>query len=609
MELLTIQEQNKIKIDSFELEIVKYLGILNTDIYYFQVKINNHEESSINNQWGLLRVGNIDSNLKQEIELRNQLSNYGMIGELWKSINHDNVIINLSNQEKDSSQSSELDLENSLKITTNTNLEINSSEYKTTKLQEAELQNTEIREINNEEEKEYLKQYLKEYLEEEYYPEIEVNNQEFSEKLLVLTPYPNEENTLTRWLTKPHNDQEYLSIIVQLCQGLFYLSQNGWYCLDLCPEFITIGTPIKFYDLTHIYPQEIELKTGLLGKYSAPELAYSKEINQFMSSYVIGSLMYQIFHDNKLPNSQNLTINLIPRIYQILQVCLSPITEERYPLDQLLKLLIETRNYLRKTSISWQIAGKSSLGLSLKRLVNEDSYGIKQQEINQNNILLAALADGMGGMAQGELASKIAIQTFLENPFNFDINNQENQQQWLLKMFNNANQNINQEVSEGGTTLSVILAVNNQLMISHVGDSRIYLIKNEEIIQLSEDHSLVNMLVASGQITYEESLDHPDRNVLIKSLGLKSVLSAGYVQNLSKNTDKLSLTLEDNDLIILCSDGVWDLITNQEFIELFAHENNLNLAINKAISIILEKGAFDNATIIVLKCAIKPYQF
>ena len=103
---------------------------------------------------------------------------------------------------------------------------------------------------------------------------------------------------------------------------LLYLSQNGWYCLDLCPEFITIGTPIKFYDLTHIYPQAIELKTGLLGKYSAPELAYSKEINQFMSSYVIGSLMYQIFHDNKLPNSQNLTINLIPRIYQILQVCL-----------------------------------------------------------------------------------------------------------------------------------------------------------------------------------------------------------------------------------------------------------------------------------------------
>jgi protein phosphatase len=604
MELLTIQEQNKIKIDSFELEIVKYLGILNTDIYYFQVKINNHEESSINNQLGLLRVGNIDSNLKQEIELRNQLFSYGMISDLWLSINHDNVIIDLSNREKDSLQFPKLDSENSSKITISPNLEIDDLEDKNSELEEIE-----IKEINNEEEKEYLKKYLKEYLEEEYYPEIEVNNQESPEKLLVLTPYPNEENTLTQWLTESHSDQEYLSIMVQLCQGLFYLSQNGWYCLDLSPEFITIGTPIKFYDLTHIYPEAIELKTGLLGKYSAPELAYSKEINQFMSSYVIGSFMYQIFHNNKLPNSQNLTINLIPRIYQILRVCLSPITEERYPLDQLLKLLIETRNYLRKTIISWQIASKSSLGLSLKRLVNEDSYGIKQQEINQTNILLAAVADGMGGMAQGELASQIAIQTFLETPFNFDLSNSDSQKNWLLETFNNANQNINQEVAEGGTTLSVILAVNNQLMISHVGDSRIYLIRNEEIIQLSEDHSLVNMLVASGQITDEESLDHPDRNVLIKSLGAKSVLSAGYVQNISKNTDKLSLTLEDNDLIILCSDGVWDLITNQEFIELFAYENNLNLAINKAIGIILEKGAFDNATIMALKCAIKPYQF
>jgi PPM family protein phosphatase len=602
MELLTIEEQNTIILDKFELEIIKYLGIFNTDIYYFEVKIINSEESRFNEQLGLLRIGNIESNLSQEIELRSNLFNYGMISDLWTSINHENVTINLSNQQNNILESSELELTDNEIFTNSPNLEVTDLD-----IENQEEIKTLIEEITNiDEEEEYLEE---EYLEEEYYPEIEINNQESPAKLLVLTPFPDEENTLAQWLTQSHSDQEYLSIIVQLCQCLFYLSQNGWYCLDLSPEFITVGTPIKFYDLTHIYPQETELKTGLLGKYSAPELAYSKQINQFMSSYVIGSLMYQIFHDNQLPNSQNLTLNLIPRIYQILQVCLSPISEERYPLNQLLKLLIETRNDLKKIIISWQIASKSSLGLSLKRLVNEDSYGIKKQEINQNTILLAAVADGMGGMAQGEVASKIAIQTLLEMPFNFDLTNQDNQKNWLLETFNNANQNINQKVAEGGTTLSVILAINNQLMISHVGDSRIYLIRNEEIIQLSEDHSLVNMLVASGQITYEESLDHPDRNVLIKSLGSKSVLSAGYVQNLSKNSDKLSLTLADNDLIILCSDGVWDLISNQELIELFYHENNLYLAINKAINIILEKGASDNATIIALKCTIKPYKF
>ncbi|BAQ60131.1 protein serine/threonine phosphatase PrpC [Geminocystis sp. NIES-3708] len=609
MELLTIEEQSIIFLENIELEIINYLGKLNPNIYYFQVKIIKGKESSLDNQLGLLRIGDINSNLSLEIELRSQLPNYGMISELWASINHDNVIVNLSNsnnnkvneddkmanQDDEIVQLSELEIDKDKPIIHSPNLEI-------TDLYIENQQETNILIKDIEDKKDN-------YLEEEYYPEIEANNQESSAKLLVLTPYPDEENNLAQWLTKPHTDEEYLYIIVQLCQCFFYLSQNSWYCLDLFVEFIIVGTPIKFYDLTHIYPKNIELKIGFLGKYSAPELAYSKEINQFMSSYVIGALMYQMFHDNKLPNPDNLTINLIPKIYQILQVCLYSITEERYPLNQLLKLLIEIKNDLKKITISWEKANKSILGLSLKRLVNEDSYGIKQLEINQNNIILAGIADGMGGMAQGELASKLAIQTLLETPFNFDLNNQENQTNWLTEIFNQANQNINKKVEDGGTTLSVILAVNNQLIISHVGDSRIYLIRNKDIIQLSEDHSLVNMMLTSGQITYEESLDHPDRNVLIKFLGSKSVLSDGYVQNLSKNFDKISLTLEDNDLLILCSDGVWDLISNEEFIELFTEGNNLHFSIDKVIEKVLHKGASDNATIITLKCSIHPYKF
>lgn len=623
MELLTIHEGNNITFDKFELEIIKYLGILNHNIFYYQVKVINSEQSSLNQQFALLRIGNINSNLSQEIELRSQLSNYGMISDLWASMNHDNVIINPLNLENNISEFSDVNLSENKSLIESPNLEISDLEEinllietkfdidnNNNNLLQENIYNNSLDEENLEDD--YLedtKNLEDDYLEEEYYPEIDINNQEFSTKLLVLTPYPDEEDTLRQWLTKPHTDEEYLSIIVQLCQCFFYLSQNGWYCLDLSPEFITMGTPIKFYDLTHIYAEDMELKTGLLGKYCAPELAYSKEINQFMSSYVIGVLMYQMFHDNQLPNFQKFTLNLIPRIYQILQVCLSPITEERYPLNQLLKLVIETRNDLRNITISWQIVTKSILGLSLKRLVNEDSYGIKRQEINQNNILLAGIADGMGGMAQGELASKLAIQTLVEIPLNFDFNNQESQINWLTEMFNQANKNINQQVENGGTTLSVILAINNQLMVSHVGDSRIYLIRNSKIIQLSEDHSLVNMMLASGQITYEESLDHPDRNVLTKSLGSKSILSQGYVQNLSKNSDKISLTLEDNDILILCSDGVWDLVSNEEFIELFSDENNLNLAVDKTIEKVLNKGASDNATILALKCSMKPYKF
>lgn len=583
MKLITIQEGKTITLDNIELEILKYLGLLNNQIHYYKVKVINGEKLSFNQCLGLLRVGEISSNLAHEINLRNQLQNYGMISDLWANVTLENVIINLSTPENNPS------------LTNSPNLEITDNQ------EEELIKDFSITEENN---GNIYNLEKDDYLEEEYYPDIEITNQESSSKLLILTPYPAVENTLTHWLTQSHSDEEKLSLLVTLCQGFFYLSQNGWYSLNLSPDYISIETPIKLYDLTHIYPQEIALTTGLLGKYCSPELSYSKRINQFMSSYVIGSLMYQMFHDNQLPNSENLTVKLIPRIYQILQVCLSPIAEERYPLNQLLKLLIETRNALRQKIISWQIAKKSILGLSPKRLVNEDSYGIKQQEINENYIILAGIADGMGGMAQGELASKLAIQTLLETPFNFELNNGENQQKWLTEIFNQANQNINQQVEDGGTTLSVILGINNQLMISHVGDSRIYLIRNGDIKQLSEDHSLVNMLLASGQITEEESLNHPDRNVLIKSLGSKSVLTSGYVQNLSKNNDKISLTLEDNDLLILCSDGVWDYFTNQAFLDIFNQENNLDLAINKIIQEVLNQGASDNATIIALKCSI-----
>ncbi|BAQ64813.1 PP2C family serine/threonine-protein phosphatase [Geminocystis sp. NIES-3709] len=624
MQLVTIQTGKTITLDNIEVEIIKYLGVLNNQIHYYQVKVVKAEKLTLNQSLGLLRIGDIESNLSHEIKLRNQLNNYGMISDLWANITLENVIINLSNPEENYFLNLYSDLkvkENSL-LTNSQNLEIidnqedENKEEKDDELTKDFIINEKDNHHHELKKKKIEDNYLKEdgkieddYLEEEYYPEIEVTNQESSTKLLILTPYPPEKNTLTHWLTQSHSDEEKLSLLVILCQGFFYLSQNGWYSLNLSPDYISIETPIKLYDLTCIYPQEIVLNTGLLGNYCPPELSYSKEINQFMSSYVIGSLMYQMFHNNQLPNTQNLTFNLIPRIYQILQISLSPIPEERYSLNQLLQILIETRNALRHKTISWQILKKSILGLSQKRLVNEDSYGIKEQEINQNNIVIAGIADGMGGMVDGELASKLAIQTLLKTPIDFDLNSQESQQKWLIEIFNQANKNINQQVKDGGTTLSVILGINNQLMISHVGDSRIYLITNGEIKQLSEDHSLVNMMLASGQITEEESINHPDRNVLIKSLGSKSVLTSGYVQDLSKNNDKISLILENNDLLILCTDGVWDYFTNQQFLDIFNQENNLDLAINKIITQVLNEGASDNATILVLKCSIESYKF
>ncbi|MFM9160365.1 MAG: PP2C family protein-serine/threonine phosphatase, partial [Dolichospermum sp.] len=155
---------------------------------------------------------------------------------------------------------------------------------------------------------------------------------------------------------------------------------------------------------------------------------------------------------------------------------------------------------------------------------------VRQQQLsNTETMILGVVADGMGGMSQGELASKIAVKTVLEKPIPNEFKTVEQRNEWLISLFEKANESVANQVRDGGTTLSVILAISKQLMIAHVGDSRIYLLRKGEIRQISEDHSYVALLVASGEITEAESLEHPDRNVLIKSIGSKRRLSDGYV--------------------------------------------------------------------------------
>jgi len=207
----------------------------------------------------------------------------------------------------------------------------------------------------------------------------------------------------------------------------------------------------------------------------------------------------------------------------------------------------------------------------------------------------------MGGMAQGEVASKLAAKTVIDAPISADLSKQEKRGEWLISLVQQANESVASNVRDGGTTLSLVMALGRELMIAHVGDSRILLLRNNQICQLSEDHSMVSMLVASSQITYEESLEHPDRNLLTKSLGSKQRLSEGYVQDLSRFGSELSMLLEEDDILILCSDGVWDLVAADELAEIFSNYQTLQLAVDETIEKVLSRGAHDNATILALK--------
>ncbi|OBQ39704.1 MAG: serine/threonine protein phosphatase [Anabaena sp. CRKS33] len=561
---IVIKENICFQLQNLQIEIISYLGQLTPNIDYFQVNIASEKP-------GLLRIGAIDSALKRELELRKKLGDYKLIAELLAH-SEDNITIDIKFDIKPQ----------------------NTPEIETTISPIAEIDTT----------SEYL---AEEYLAEEYYPETEISTNISNQKLLILTYLPRENQTLETWLKTEHTLEESLLITGQICQLFRYIYQREWCVINILPQFIKIGTPIEFFDLTNAYPVDEILTSGLVGNYCDPELAYCKSpIQETMSSYTVAALLYQIIHKQTLPTDQReeIEINPIPIIHQILKICLSTLPQERFTLEQLLQILVSTRQEISTPKINWEIASSSTVGLSINRLKNEDNYGIKYQKISDTEtIILAAIADGMGGMSQGELASKLAIKTVLETPISPEYPTIEQYQEWLTNLFTQANETVSNQVKEGGTTLSVIFAKSQQLIISHVGDSRIYLLRQGEIKQLSEDHSLVAMLVASGQITPSESLEHPDRNVLIKSIGTKRRLSDGYVQNLQQTTPELSMQLAHQDILLLCSDGVWDVVSKNELEEIFTidHDQNLQTSVNLTINKVLERGASDNATLLALQ--------
>ncbi|NEQ15415.1 MAG: serine/threonine-protein phosphatase, partial [Moorea sp. SIO3E2] len=577
---LVIEQDAEFPIDNYHLKVRSYLGQLTAGIHYFEVNFEVNLESTdpspTTGNLALLRVGSSDGGLSRELQLREKLGNYAMIAELLASTIQDSVVINPSppslepepeTQKPEEIESSE---QQSPVTTDQEESEATVSEEETT---DQEL-NSETREDTREDSSETPKdpEPESEYLEEEYYPENEISPDTSGQRLMLLTSLPDSQSTLETWLQEEHSDQESLSLIIPICQCFYYLYQRQWCLVDVIPKLIEIGKPIKFFDLTSAYPIDQKLDYGLLGNYCAFELSSGNPFQESMSSYTVGALLYQAIHQQLLPQDQTLDIQIkpIPQIYQLLKICLSSVPEERFSLSHLLSLLIETRKSFQTTQVQWQVASKSTVGLSTSRLHNEDSYGVRQQQLsNGDTMILAAVADGMGGMSQGELASQLAIKTVFEQPIPSELKTVNQQTDWLVSLFQNANQSVTNAVRNGGTTLSVILGISNNLLVAHVGDSRIYLIRKEQICQLTEDHSLVAMLLASGEITYQESLDHPDSNILTKALGSQPRLSDGYVQDLSHFSQDLSLALEDSDILLLCSDGVWSLVSDTELAETF----------------------------------------
>lgn len=213
---------------------------------------------------------------------------------------------------------------------------------------------------------------------------------------------------------------------------------------------------------------------------------------------------------------------------------------------------------------------------------NEDCYCVNA------DLGLYVVADGMGGHASGEVASKIAVTT---------IEQQVAQGCGLVEAIGKAHAEIIKGVKEGlgkhgmGTTVVAVHLEGSSYTLAWVGDSRAYL-WDGELSQLSKDHSMVQMLIDSGQITRDEARSHPRKNVIYQNLGAAEV--EGHQVSVERGV------LYKDQKIILCSDGMSDEVDDAQIAEIISQADNVEDAAENLVTAAIDNGGNDNVSVIVI---------
>jgi protein phosphatase len=227
--------------------------------------------------------------------------------------------------------------------------------------------------------------------------------------------------------------------------------------------------------------------------------------------------------------------------------------------------------------------GKTDKGLVRKE--NEDAFCIEK------DLGLLAIADGMGGHASGEVASKMAIEILRESfkkggePLPERLNSGV---KLANKMIYEASRSQSQ-LNGMGTTLTALQLEGNRLSIAHVGDSRAYLIRGGVIEQMTDDHTIVSEQVARGMITREDAARSDMRNILSKALGIAPEV----------DVDMEELTVSEGDQLVLCSDGLSELISDDEILSEVQSSKRPEIVCDELVDLAIQRGGEDNITVIV----------
>ncbi|SMO46671.1 Stp1/IreP family PP2C-type Ser/Thr phosphatase [Melghirimyces algeriensis] len=226
---------------------------------------------------------------------------------------------------------------------------------------------------------------------------------------------------------------------------------------------------------------------------------------------------------------------------------------------------------------------------------NEDSVGLFQSD---HGVMMAVVADGMGGHQAGDTASRTAIRVMQRELHALSHEMETDRRQTMIQeavevanheIYNMATQKA--ECKGMGTTMIASILGKNEVVLAHIGDSRAYLLHKDGLYQLTEDHSLVNVLKQHGEISEEEARVHPHRNVIVRAVGTDEEVEA----------DVIVSPWYKEDLLLLCSDGLYNMVSVDQIGKILTSPASLREKAEQLLEKALDAGGTDNISIVLVK--------
>lgn len=418
--------------------------------------------------------------------------------------------------------------------------------------------------------------------------------------------------------------QDSLEWMIQLCQSISQLHRRQILHLDLQPRVVVVAPDNQRVRLTGFHraavlPRDASQPLDVTPGYSSPEQSglFDAPIDERSDIYSLGAIWFQLLTGQNpaemaadewgyiFPAVCEYLVDTHPQIARIVAKMVEPDPDRRY------RTINEVKNELLEliNNPGRRVGFFSDVGMV--REGNEDSVGVRDLHFvnlsRQRGLGVYVVADGMGGVNAGEVASAIAVEeglAVLEDKLNTPqletaAEPGEIIKQALTAAIKRANLRIYEtgrgdEVLSGmGTTLTAAVIFGQTLYVGHVGDSRAYVINRFGIEKVSRDHSLVGRLVEIGQITEEEALVHPQRNLIYRALGTYPNVEVDVYQR----------SLKLGDWVLLCSDGLTGHVKDHELQSIVSAHQDPQKASQHLVNTANIRGGEDNISVVLVNLA------